>query len=158
LAANTDTAISFGTVPYDDLLCFSLSAATLTAPGDYLLATWLRFDVGTATTREVWFAVAGTTIARKTVVANATVPMYLDLAFPFRAAGGEVVNVLARSGVATAISMGAWTVTRIGSGPPGPIGPQGIQGAVGATGAAGPAGPSGTANSGFVKYADLLPH
>src|SRR3954464_13278331 len=39
LAANTDTAITFGSVTYDDLSCFtSISNITLVAAGDYLLS------------------------------------------------------------------------------------------------------------------------
>lgn len=160
LTANTDTALSWGSVTYDDLSCFtSLSNITLTAAGDYLLSAWVKFDAVTGTTnRDLWFAIAGTTIARSTRTAIASTDMYVDLSHPYRASGGQVVNVLARTGTATGISVGSLTVTRIGSGPPGPKGDVGAQGPVGATGSAGPAGPSGTANSGFAKYSDMLPH
>jgi hypothetical protein len=159
VAANTDTTMAFGSVAYDDFSCFtSTSNVTLTAAGDYLLSCWLRFDDAAATAREIWFGTGGTTIARTTRVAGTGAPYYVDLTHPYRAAAGAVVNVFARSGTATAVSLGALTVTRLGSGPPGvagATGPQGIQGAVGPTG---PAGPSGTASSGFTKYSDLLPH
>lgn len=158
LAATTDTVIAFGSVSYDDLNVFtSTSNLTLTAPGDYLLSCWLRFDAAAATKREVWFQTGGTTIARKSAVADTGI-FYIDLAMPYRAVGGEVVNVHAQSASATGISQGAVSATRVGSGPPGPIGPQGVQGPIGATGAQGPAGPSGTANTGFASYALLLPH
>lgn len=158
LSSGADTVIAFGSVPYDDLNAFtSTSNITLTAAGDYLLSCWLRFDAATATKREVWFQTGATTIARKSVIADTGI-FFVDLAMPFRAAGGEVINVHALAGVATGISQGSVSVTRVGSGPPGPIGPQGIQGPIGATGAAGPTGPAGTANTGFTSYALLLPH
>jgi hypothetical protein len=159
IAANTDTSIAFGSVTYDDLGCFtSTSNFTFVAAGDYLLSAWLRFDDAAATSRELWFAVAGTTIARTTRMAVTGAGFYVDLAHPYRATAGQVMNVFARSGTATAVSLGACTVTRIGSGPPGPAGPTGPQGNQGAIGATGAAGPPGTANAGFTKYADLLPH
>jgi hypothetical protein len=158
LSSGADTVIAFGSVSYDDLSAFtSTSNITLTAAGDYLLSAWLRFDAATATKREVWFQTGATTIARKSVMADTGI-FYVDLAMPFRAAGGEVVNVHALSGVATGVSQGSVSVTRVGSGPPGPVGPQGIQGPIGATGAQGPQGVAGTANAGFSSYALLLPH
>ena len=158
LSAGADTVIAFGSVSYDDLSCFtSTSNITLTAAGDYLLSAWLRFDAATATKREMWFQVGSTTIARKSVMADTGI-FYVDLSMPYRAAGGDVVNVHALSAAATGISAGGVSVTRVGSGPPGVPGPQGIQGPVGATGAAGPTGPSGSASSGFTHYSDLLPH
>lgn len=159
IAANTDTMMAFGAIAYDDLSCFtSTSNITLTAAGDYLFSCWMRFDDAAAGSRELWFATGGVTIARATRASVAGAPFYVDLAHPYRAAGGEVVNVYARAGAATAISMGALNVTRVGSGPPGVQGPAGVQGSVGATGPAGPPGPAGSANSGFTKYSDLLPH
>lgn len=159
IAANTDTVIAFGSVAYDDLSCFtSTSNITLTSPGDYLLSCWLRFDDAAASARELWYAVGGTSIARTSRMSGVGAPFYVDLSHPYRAAGGEVLNVLARTGAATGVSMGALNVTRIGSGPPGPIGPVGPQGSIGATGAAGPKGDPGAANSGFAKYSDMLPH
>lgn len=159
ITANTDTMMAFGSVSYDDLGCFtSTSNITLTAAGDYLLSCWMRFDDAAAGYRDLWFSAASTVIARSSRGSVAGNPFYANLAFPFRAAGGEVVNVYARAGAATAISQGAMSVTRVGSGPPGVQGPVGPAGSVGATGPAGPPGPAGTANSGFTKYSDLLPH
>lgn len=158
LSAASDTVIAFGSVSYDDLSCFSsTSNITLTAPGDYLLSAWLRFDAATATKREMWFQTGSTTIARKSVTAD-TGAFYVDLAMPYRAVGGEVVNVHALSAAATGVSLGGVSVTRVGSGPPGPQGPVGPQGPIGATGAAGPAGPAGSSSSGYATYALLLPH
>lgn len=159
LAANTDTVISFGSVPYDAFIPngFSLSAITLSA-GDYLLSVWLRFDDAAAGLREVWFKTGTSTIARTSRQSVVGAVFYVDLAFPFKAAGGEVVNVLARSAQATAVSDGAWSVVRTGSGPPGPTGPTGPQGPIGPNGAKGDQGVAGTANAGFTKYGDLLPH
>jgi len=158
IAANTDTLMAFGSVSYDDLSCATSSSNFTLNLGDHLLSLWLRFDDAAVGSREVWFSVAGTTLARASRASVAGMPFYVDLAFPYRAAAGDVVSVFARSSVATAVSMGSMNVTRVGSGPPGAQGPVGPQGAVGATGAAGPAGPPGTANSGFVKYGDMLPH
>lgn len=156
LAANTDTVISFGSSPYDQLNAFtSGSNITLTDDGDYMLNCWLRFDAATATKREVWFQTGGTTIARKSVIADTGV-FYVDLSMPYRASGGPVLNVLARSGVAVGISQGSLAVTRVGSGPRGDVGPVGPQGPVGATGGVGPQGPAGTATSGFTTYAKLI--
>lgn len=159
VAANTDTVLAFGSVAYDDLSCFtSTSNITLTAAGDYLLSAWVRFDDAAAGYRDLWFATGGTIIARSSRSNTAGQACYANLAQPFRAAGGEVLNVLVRTGAATGISLGALNVTRVGSGPPGVQGPVGPQGSIGATGPVGPAGPAGAANSGFTKYSDLLPH
>jgi hypothetical protein len=159
VAANTDTVIAFGSVAYDDLSCFSsTSNVTLTSPGDYLLSVWVRFDDAAAGYRDIWFATGGTLIARGSRANTPGQPCYANLAQPYRAVGGEVVNVLVRAGQATAVSLGALNVTRVGSGPPGPAGPVGPQGPIGATGAQGPVGAPGTANAGFTKYGDLLPH
>lgn len=162
LAATTDTVIAFGASGgYDDLSCIkSASNIGFDNAGDYMLSCWLRFDTAAAGTRQVWFqTVSGALlVARTTRQASASAPCYVDLSFPYRAAAGDVINVLARSDAALGISLGVLCVNRIGSGPKGDIGPQGIQGAVGATGAQGPKGDSGTANSGFAKYSDLLPH
>jgi hypothetical protein len=163
VAANTDTVISFGLVRYDDMSCFATIAnVLLNAAGDYLFCSWLRFDDASAGVREMWFSSTTTgTFARKTVNAAASTPSgtYLDLMMPYRSAGGgEIVNVLARSGTATGVGAGSLTVTRVGSGPPGPVGPAGPAGPAGAAGAQGPAGPSGTASTGFSTYALILPH
>ncbi len=158
LSAGGDTLIAYGSVSYDDLSCFTSTAnVTLLAAGDYLLSTWLRFDAAAAGKREVWFQTGSNTIARKSVTADTGV-FYVDLAMPYRAAGGEVINVHALSAAASGVSQGAISVTRVGSGPPGPAGPVGPQGPIGATGAQGPQGPAGAANAGFATYALLLPH
>lgn len=164
VTANNNTVIAFGSVGYDDMSCVkSTSNVTFDTEGDYLLSAWLRFDAGSAGTREMWFQTSGgTMIARRSMSAGTEIA-YVDLSFPVRVMSTVfpaplTVNVLARSSTATAISDGAWNITRVGSGPQGAVGPVGPVGPVGATGAAGPAGPSGTANSGFAKYADLLPH
>jgi hypothetical protein len=159
VVANTDTLISFGSVSYDDISCFSsVSNITLGQAGDYLLSSWLRFDDASASAREIWFMVGSTLIARTSRMAGVGAPFYVDLSTPYRAAAGEVVNVYARSGAATAVSLGQMMVTRVGSGPVGPSGPTGPPGPTGATGAQGIQGPAGNANSGFVHYSDMLPH
>ena len=159
VAANTDTVIAFGSVGYDDLNCFtSTSNITFAAAGDYLLSAWLRFDQNTPKPVALWFAIAGTIIAATSTPTDSANPTYLSLTTSHRASAGDVANVLVKSGSATAVSLGACTVTRVGSGPPGPVGPQGPQGNQGAIGATGAAGPPGTANAGFTKYSDLLPH
>jgi hypothetical protein len=157
LSAATDTTIAFGSVTYDDLSCFTSSSnITLTAAGDYLLSTWLAFADAAAGLREVWFLTGGTTIARTSRASVAGSAFYVNLSFPFRASGGQVITVVARSAQATTITLGAVSVTRIGSGPPGPTGPTGPQGAQGNTGPAGPTGATGSAGSGFATYADIL--
>lgn len=163
IAANTDTIISFGQVGYDDLSCFSTIAnILLSAAGDYLFCCSLCFNDAAAGYREVWFSSTTTgTFARTTRNATATTATgtWVDLTMPYRSnGGGEIINVLARSGVATGVGNGFLTVTRVGSGPPGPVGPAGPQGAAGAAGAQGPAGPPGSANTGFASYALMLPH
>jgi hypothetical protein len=162
IAANTDTAIAFGSVTYDDFSAFlgSTSVVTLPENGDYLLSVWLKFDaVAGATLRDLWFLTGGNILARSSRTAIASTDMYCNLTHPYRvAAAPETFTVLVRSGTATGISIGQLTVTRVGSGPQGVAGPQGLTGATGATGATGPAGPTGTANSGFIKYGDMLPH
>ena len=159
ISANADTVVAFGSVAYDDLSCYtSTSNITLTQAGDYLLSAWVRFDDAAAGYRDLWFATGGTTIARSSRGSVAGTAFYADLSHPYRAAGGEVVNVLARSSAATGVSLGAVTVTRVGSGPQGAQGPVGPQGPIGATGAQGPQGVPGTANAGFSSYALLLPH
>lgn len=159
LAANTNTVIAFGSVTYDDMSAFtSTSNITLTAAGDYILGTYLRFNDAVAGLREVWFAVGATTLSRTSRMSVAGAPFYVDLATAYRAAAGDVVNVIAKSAAATGISEGSLTVTRVGSGPIGPQGVEGPVGPIGATGAEGPAGPPGSANSGFTTYAQILPH
>lgn len=159
VAANTDTTISFGSA-VDDVPGFfpTLTNCLLSSPGGYLLSVWLRFDDAAASGREVWFQVGAQTIARTSRMAGVGAPFYVDLTFPYKAVGGEVVNVVARSGATTAISDGSWTCTRVGSGPPGPIGPPGIQGVQGIQGIQGIKGDDGDANSGFATYAEMLPH
>jgi hypothetical protein len=159
LAVNTDTLIGFGSVAYDDLSCFtSTTNITLNQAGDYQLSCWLRFDDAPSTAREIWFMVGSTLIARKSAMAGTGAPFYLDLLYPYRAAAGEIVNVSARAGSATSVSLGNLVVTRIGSGPQGPVGPTGPPGIQGAQGPQGIQGNPGNANSGFVKYSDMLPH
>lgn len=162
VAANTDTVVAFGAPGYDDdLAAFGpgSSVCTLTSPGDYMLSVWLKFDSAAAGSREVWFASAGSTLARASHYTGVAMDFYVNLAFPFRAVGGEVINTLVRSSVATTIAAGGcWAVTMMGSGPVGPPGPEGPQGPLGPQGAKGDPGASGTANSGFAKYSDLLPH
>jgi hypothetical protein len=157
LSANTDTTIAFGSVTYDDLSCFTSSSnITLIASGDYLLSTWLRFTDATASIREVWFVQGANILARSSRQSVAGSDFYVNLSFPYRATAGQVINVVARTGTATTITLGAVTVTRIGSGPPGPAGPTGPQGAQGNTGATGATGATGSAGSGFATYADIL--
>lgn len=159
LAANTDTVVSWGSVAYDDLSCFSsVSNITLTNAGDYLFTCYLRFDAGVAGLRQVWYSVNGSTIIRATRSSWAGTATFVDVSFAYRAAAGDVLNVLARSDIALNIGQGSLTVNRIGSGPQGVAGPQGPQGSVGPTGAKGDKGDAGSASSGFAHYSDLLPH
>lgn len=161
IGVDTDTVIAFGSSPYDQLDAFTSTInCTLTEPGDYLLSVWLRFDAAADSLREAWFLTDSTIIARSSRMSGGGGPFYLDLTTIFRAAGGEVVNVIVRSGAATAVSSGGgnWTCTRVGSGPPGPIGPKGDKGDIGLVGPAGPKGDDGDANSGFSTYAEMLPH
>jgi hypothetical protein len=159
IAANTDVLVAFGNPVYDHLACMGPAATqiTLTNAGDYLISCYLEFAAGTATKREMWFSTGGAVIARKSVVADTGI-FFLDLSFPYKVVTGpEVVNVYARSAVATTIAVGgAVAVNRIGSGPkgdpgpPGPDGPQGIQGVKGDT------GPVGSASTGYATYDDLF--
>jgi len=160
LSANTDTLLNWGSVTYDDHYAFTNTAFTIPSAGDYLFSVWVKFDAVTgATARDLWFAIAGVTIARSTRTAIASTDMYVDLSHPYRAlTSGGVVQVYARTGTATGISVGSWAMTRIGSGAQGPVGPVGPEGPVGPQGAVGATGPSGTANAGFAKYSDMLPH
>jgi hypothetical protein len=160
VAANTDTTVAFGSVSYDDLSCFtSTTNITLTTPGDYNLSVWVRFDDAAAGLREIWLTVAGATLARSSRSSTPGQPFFCDLAHPYRAVGGDVVNVWARSTQASNIGQGAVSVNRIGSGPAGPVGPVGPQGVQGAVGPAGPQGAGGNAaTSGFTTYTQLLPH
>ena len=158
--ANTDITVNWGAVAYDDLSCFSsVSNITLTTPGDYELSAWVRFDDAAAGLREIWLTAAGSTIARSSRSSSPGQPFFCDIAHPYRAVGGDVVNVWARSTVASNIGQGAVTVNRIGSGPAGPAGPVGPIGPVGLQGAVGPQGAGGNAaTSGFTTYTQLLPH
>jgi hypothetical protein len=158
LTANSDVTLAWGSVAYDDLSCFTSSTnVTLVAAGDYLLSAWIRFDATPASDQSLWFITGSTTIARKSARSGAGDTCYLDLSFPYRATGNNVITVHARSTSATAVSQGVWAVTRTGSGPQGPQGIQGQTGATGSQGAQGPAGPTGSASGGFTTYADLLP-
>jgi hypothetical protein len=162
LAANTDTLINFGSVGFDQFagpgLGFSNVSFVAPSAGDYLMNVWLRFDDAAASIREIWFTATGVTIARTSRGSVAGSPFFVDLSFTYRAVANDVIQVLARAGSATGVSQGSWAVTRVGSGPPGPKGDIGPQGPVGANGATGNTGPAGTANAGFTKYSDLLPH
>lgn len=162
--AATDTTVSFGSVAYDDLSCFTSSTnITLADVGDYLFSVYVKFNLGSNAgngIRDLWVvSTTQGTIARTTQVADGTAATYVNLTYPVRTAiSNEVFNVKVRSGddVSVTITEGALTVTRIGSGPAGPQGPTGPTGPVGATGATGPTGPAGSAGSGFATYADLL--
>lgn len=159
ITANTDTLIAFGAVAYNEIGCIQDSTTLrFDDPGLFMLNVYLRFDDAAATVREVWFRTGGgDTIARKSAMAGVGAPFYVDLAAQFKALGGETVNVMARSGSATAVGIGGGTVaiTRIGSGPKGVKGDQGIQGLQGPIGPNGAAGPPGSASSGFATYDDL---
>lgn len=156
---NTDTLITFGQVSYD-LAGVMITSTNVVLPqaGDYLFCCWLRFDDAAASIREVWFTAGGATFARASRMSSAGSAFYVDLSFPYHAAGGETCNVYVRAGAATNVSLGVLTVTRVGSGPQGIQGPPGVQGVQGIAGPKGDAGPPGTANSGFAHYSDMLPH
>jgi hypothetical protein len=162
LPLNTDTLINFGSVSYDDFSCFATGNTNivLTQAGDYQLSCMLRFDDGPNTSREIWFMVGSTLIARDTRNSISGAPYYMNLVCPYRAAAGEIVNVYARAGTATQIQagFGQLLVTRTGSGPVGPQGPAGDRGPQGIQGIQGDKGDPGNANSGFATYAGMLPH
>jgi hypothetical protein len=160
LAANTDTVMSFGSSLYDDLLAIGgMSNIVLANAGDYLLCAWLRFDAAAAGgLRDVWFAQGTNIVARSSRTTVAGSQIYADITHTFRAVGGEVLNVLARADVATAVGNGAVSVTRTGSGPKGDVGPAGIQGPIGATGAQGIQGIPGSGGGAYSSYAALLGH
>jgi hypothetical protein len=160
VAANTDTTAVWGAVAYDDLSTFiSSSNVVLTVPGDYCISAWVRFDDAVAGLREIWFTSGGATVARSSRTSQVGQPFFVDIAHPYRAAGGDTVNVWVRSTQATNVGQGAITVNRIGSGPQGPIGPVGPIGPPGIQGLQGVAGPGGNAaTSGFTTYTQLLPH
>jgi len=164
IAANTDTAVAFGAPSYDQWSAFqgSNSVVTLAENGDYLISCWLKFDAVTgATLRDIWFLSGGSIISRSSRTALASTDCYVNLSMPFRVlAAPETFQVLVRAGTATTIGVGNGhlVINRIGSGPKGDIGPQGLTGATGAQGSIGNTGPPGTANAGFAKYADMLPH
>jgi hypothetical protein len=160
VAANTDTTAVWGAVAYDDLSSFiSSSNIVLTVPGDYGISAWVRFDDANAGLREIWITSAGVTVARSSRTSQLGQPFFVDIAHPYRAVGGDTVNVYVRSTQATNIGQGAITVNRLGSGPVGPIGPPGPQGPPGSQGIQGIQGPGGNAaTSGFTTYTQLLPH
>lgn len=157
IAANTDVLLGFGAVAYDDLSCFkSNTNVGIDSAGDYMLSVWARFDDAASGYRDIWFLTGSTTIARTSRSATAGSSCYTDLTHPYRSiGGGEIIRVYARASAATAVSLGALTVTRVGAGPAGPEGPPGPQGAQGLTGAQGPQGVAGSASSGFATYAGL---
>jgi hypothetical protein len=161
ITAAVDTLVNWGSVLYDDFggsgasgVGFSTSNTgfTMAQAGDYQFSSWLRFDDGPATAREIWFQVGSTLIARKSVMAGSGAQFYIDLTFPYRAAAGETVSVYCRAGSNSNVGAGAWGVVRTGSGPQGPVGPPGPQGLQGQK------GDDGDANSGFATYAEMLPH
>jgi hypothetical protein len=161
IGANTDTMVTFGvTGGYDELNAIkSQTNVGFDAAGDYMLSVWLQLNDAASGYRDIWFQTGSTIIARSSRSATAGSACYVDLTHTYRAAVNDIVSVFVRSSAATAVAIGgSWTITRVGSGPPGIQGIQGIQGLQGVKGDQGVAGPSGTANSGFTKYSDLLPH
>lgn len=161
---DTNTLVAFATVAYDDMsACTSSTNFTLSDEGDYQLNVWVQFDKGASNgdgIRRIWFnsSVDGI-VAQNSCLAVVDEATYLNLSFPYRADGGEVITVYARSGddSSVAISAGSIAITRIGSGPVGPEGPQGPDGPTGPTGPTGATGADGSAGSGYSTYADLLP-
>jgi hypothetical protein len=161
---DSDTLVAFATVAYDDMsACTSSTNFTLSDQGDYQLNVWVKFDKPASNgdgIRRIWFySDTDGIVAQNSCLAVVDEATYLNLSFPYRAGGGEVINVYARSGDdgSCAISAGSVAITRIGSGPVGPEGPPGPDGPTGPKGDTGDTGADGSAGSGYATYADLLP-
>jgi collagen type VII alpha len=159
LAAATDTVMAFGDIRYDDMSAHQSSSNYLLRDvGDYLLSVYLGFDDAAAGSRSLWLqSVTGGLIARTTRQSVAGGVFYIDLTYPYRVVtpGNETINVLARSAAALNVSVGALTITRVGSGPVGLTGIPGPQGPVGATGAKGDPGAQGSAGGVYTTYTQL---
>jgi len=157
VVGSTNQLVTFGSVVYDDLSCFTSSTnITLTAAGDYLLSAWVRFGDTTAGYRDLWFQTSGgTVIARTSRQSVQGIDFFVDLSYPYRTAGQEVINVYVRSGQALSMSQGSMVVTRIGSGPQGPVGPTGPVGPIGIKGDQGIQGVPGTPGS-YPTYGAIL--
>lgn len=161
---DTDTIVTFGQVLYDDLGAFA--SATSVAPaetGDYLISVWGQFSMPSNAgdgIRSLWLqsSTEGTLI-RAQLPAVTDDSTYVNLSWPHRFESGESLAVWCRVGddVSVALSAGALTLLRVGSGPAGGPGPSGPPGPVGPAGPPGPQGPAGNASDGFNTYADLLP-
>ena len=159
----TPTLVSFGTVAYDDMSCFtSATNITLNEAGDYLISAWVTFGVGgNPADGARTISIVSTTNG---VLASQTLPAVnadqaLSIAFPHRVTqAGEIINIRVTStdDVQVSVTGGSVALNRVGSGPRGLPGPQGEPGPTGATGDPGPAGPPGNANSGFATYGDLV--
>jgi len=158
ISANTDTQLTWGSNPYDDLGCFSGNNCTLSQIGDYNLSVWVAFADAAAGSREIWMSWASNTnlLARCTRQSVAGAPFYVDLSFVMRV--GPLINlpplqlnVYARSSQATSISVGSWSAARLGSGP---MGLQGVQGPKGDQGIQGLQGNPGTTSAPSTPYAN----
>jgi hypothetical protein len=159
----TDTTVAFSTLLYDDFSAYN--SATSFQPefidtlGDFSINAWLGFSppAGTpAGTRDIWFTIGGSTIARSSAQATTT-SVYVSLSFSYRFSASDVLQVRARNNDDESVTLasGGITLTRHGTGPQGATG---IQGDTGPTGPAGPAGPTGPAGSGggaYTTYGDL---
>lgn len=162
LATNTDVLLSFGTVNRDDLAAHSSSTAiTFSQPGIYQINAWARFDLPANagdSIRSIF--IQSTTqglLARHGLLAVADEASYVSLTWTDAFSAGEVVNIYGRHSddLSVGVSAGAYTVTRLGSGPAGVQGIQGPAGPVGPAGPPGPTGATGSASTGFATYADL---
>ena len=156
--------VAFATIVYDDLgAATSTTNFTLAQTGDYLLSAYVRFSPP-----------SGTAVGTRQLILNSSVygpiahngvnaaagDTWLSISHPYRCTtSGDVITVQGRSEdtAAVLISVGALTITRIGSGPAGAIGPAGPTGATGATGAVGPTGPAGSSGSGYSTYDAITP-
>lgn len=164
VAPDTDVAVTFGSVVYDDMSIFTTATnMTVAQAGDYMFSAWITFAMPANSpdghrTLKLYSVTKATVIAQVSVLAIADEATYVNLAYPYRAIAGEVIQLRARSGddLTLNVTGGAITVNRTGSGPIGPQGPAGPQGANGPAGPTGATGPTGSAGSGFATYADLL--
>jgi len=162
ITADTDTQVSFADVTFDDLSAHSSSVNfVLHEVGDYLITAWVKMEKPSNDgdgLRALWVtSETNGTLVRHQTLAVADDATYINLNTVHRSTVvDEVLHVSCRSGddLALALSDGALTFTRTGSGPVGATGPMGPAGPVGPAGPTGPTGPAGTPGT-YTTYGDI---
>jgi hypothetical protein len=148
-----DTNIAFASVTHDDPgNATSSTVFTAQASGDYLFTAWVGLNTTASFDLYIQSSDDNTIVVRSSFTG-----LYGALSYAYRALSGEQFRVYINPNANVSVSSGAFSMTRVGSGPVGPQGPAGPTGPQGPAGPQGPQGPQGSASGGFATYEDLLP-